>query len=122
MRRTEEEEATDKMAAGLVLYPLCWALKAWLVKRVAGVEALVVFLLLLAPAGLIALAWRARLERVVRQARALGRFVGDRRLPARLIAGRRALVSEAVGLGRPAPGGRAGPSAGGGGRPPVLGC
>src|SRR5439155_4547215 len=33
MRRTEEEEATDKMAAGLVLYPLCWALEAWLVRR-----------------------------------------------------------------------------------------
>ena len=98
MRRTEEEEATDKMAAGLVLYPLCWALEAWLVKRVAGVEALVVFLLLLAPAGLIALAWRARLERVVRQARAFGRFVVDRRLHADLIAERRALVSEAMAL------------------------
>ena len=100
MRRTEEEEATDKMAAGLVLYPLCWALEAWLVKRVAGVEALVVFLLLLAPAGLIALAWRARLERVVRQARAFGRFVVDRRLHADLIAERRALVSEAMALAR----------------------
>ena len=100
MRRTEEEEATDKMAAGLVLYPLCWALEAWLVRRVAGVEALVVFLLLLAPAGLIALAWRARLERVVRQARAFGRFVVDRRLHADLIVERRALVSEAVALAR----------------------
>src|SRR5437773_642629 len=100
MRRTEEEEATDKLAAGLVLYPLCWALEAWLVRRVAGVEALVVFLLLLAPAGLIALAWRARLERVVRQARAFGRFVVDRRLHADLIAERRALVSEAVALAR----------------------
>src|SRR5437870_5313723 len=100
MRRTEEEEATDKMAGGLVLYPLCWALEAWLVRRVAGVEALVVFLLLLAPAGLIALAWRARLERVVRQVRAFGRFVVDRRLHADLIAERRALVSEAMALAR----------------------
>jgi len=98
MRRTEEEEATDKMAAGLVLYPLCWALEAWLVRRFAGVEALVVFLLLLAPSGLIALAWRARLERVVRQARAFGRFVVDRRLHADLIAERRTLVSEAMAL------------------------
>src|SRR2546427_2265414 len=31
--RTAEEEATDKMAAGLVLYPMCWALEAWLVWR-----------------------------------------------------------------------------------------
>ncbi len=59
-----------------------------------------VFLLLLAPAGLIALAWRARLERVVRQARAFGRFVVDRRLHADLIAERRALVSEAMALAR----------------------
>jgi hypothetical protein len=86
------------MAAGLVLYPLCWALEAWLVRRVAGVAALVVFLLLLAPSALVALAWRAWLERVVRQARAFGRFVIDRRLHADLIAERRVLVSEAMAL------------------------
>jgi hypothetical protein len=98
MRRTEEEEATDKMAAGLVLYPLCWALEAWLVKRVAGPWVLVAFLLLLVPSALIALAWRERLARVARQARAFGRFVLDRRLHADLIAERRALVSEAMTL------------------------
>src|SRR5436190_174201 len=98
MRRTEEEEATDKMAAGLVLYPLCWALEAWLVKRVAGLWVLVAFLLLLVPSALIALAWRERLARVARQARAFGRFVLDRRLHADLIAERRALVSEAMTL------------------------
>jgi len=98
MRRTEEEEATDKMAAGLVLYPLCWAAEAWLVERVAGGAGLTVFLLLLAPSGLIALAWRERLERVVRQTRAFARFVVDRRLHADLLAERRALVAEAVAL------------------------
>src|SRR5437667_2120955 len=98
MRRTEEEEATDKMAAGLVLYPLCWALEAWLVKRVAGLWVLVAFLLLLVPSALIALAWRERLARVARQARAFGRFVLDRRLHADLIAERRALVNEAMTL------------------------
>jgi 1-acyl-sn-glycerol-3-phosphate acyltransferase len=98
MRRTEEEEATDKMAAGLVLYPLCWALEAWLVTRVAGTRVLVAFLLLLVPSALIALAWRERLARVARQARAFGRFVLDRRLHADLIAERRALVSEAMTL------------------------
>ena len=98
MRRTEEEEATDKMAAGLVLYPLGWALEAWLVKRVAGTRVLVAFLLLLVPSALIALAWRERLARVARQARAFGRFVLDRRLHDDLIAERRALVSEAMAL------------------------
>jgi glycerol-3-phosphate O-acyltransferase / dihydroxyacetone phosphate acyltransferase len=98
MRRTEEEEATDKMAAGLVLYPLCWAAEAWLVERVARGAGLAVFLLLLVPSGLIALAWRERLERVVRQARAFARFVVDRRLHADLLAERRALVAEAIAL------------------------
>jgi 1-acyl-sn-glycerol-3-phosphate acyltransferase len=98
MRRTEEEEATDKMAAGLVLYPLCWAAEAWIVERWAGLSALVVFLLALAPSGLIALAWRARLGRVVRQARAFGRFLVDRRLHVELIAERRALLDEATDL------------------------
>ncbi len=94
----EEEQATDKMAAGLVLYPVCWALEAWLVKRGAGVEAMLVFLLLLAPSGLVALAWRARLARVARQARAFAAFVVDRRLHGDLIAERRALVLEATAL------------------------
>ena len=98
MRRTEEEEATDKMAAGLVLYPLCWAAEAWLVKRWAGITALVVFLVLLIPSALVALAWRDRLARVERQAGAFVRFVLDRRLHADLIAERRALVDEAVAL------------------------
>ncbi len=98
MHRTEEEEATDKIAAGLVLYPLCWALEAWLVDRVAGGRALATFLLLLAPTGLVALAWRERLERAARQARAFARFVVDRRLHVELIAERRALVDEAVAL------------------------
>jgi glycerol-3-phosphate O-acyltransferase / dihydroxyacetone phosphate acyltransferase len=98
MRSTEEEEATDKMAAGLVLYPLCWAAEAWLVERAAGGLGLAVFLLLLLPSGLVALAWRERLARVVRQARAFARFVVDRRLHADLLAERRALVGEATAL------------------------
>jgi 1-acyl-sn-glycerol-3-phosphate acyltransferase len=98
LHRSEEEEATDKMASGLVLYPLCWALEAWLVKHLASVEAMVVFLVLLVPSGLVALAWRERLGRVVRQARAFAGFVVDRRLHADLIAERRALVMEAIAL------------------------
>jgi glycerol-3-phosphate O-acyltransferase/dihydroxyacetone phosphate acyltransferase len=98
MRRTEEEEATDKMAAGLVLYPLCWAAEAWLVKRWAGTTALVLFLALLIPSALVALAWRDRLDRVERQAGAFVRFGLDRRLHADLITERRALVEEAVAL------------------------
>jgi len=98
MRRTEEEEATDKMAAGLVLYPLCWAAEAWMLARWAGAGMLALFLVLLAPSGLTALAWRERLGRVIRQARAFARFLIDRRLHTDLIAERRALVDEATAL------------------------
>ena len=98
IRRSEEEEATDKMAAGLVLYPLCWAVEAWLVERRLGTTAVVLFGLLLLPSALIALAWRERLGRVVRQARAFAHFVADRRLHADLIAERRALLEEATAL------------------------
>jgi 1-acyl-sn-glycerol-3-phosphate acyltransferase len=98
MRRTDEEEATDKMAAGLVLYPLCWAAEAWIIERWLGPVALVLLVVLLVPSALIALAWRERLARVVRQAGAFGRFVVDRRLHTDLIAERRALVDEAKAL------------------------
>lgn len=98
LHRSEEEEATDKMAVGLVLYPLCWVLEAWLVRRLDGAGLTIVFLLLLAPSGLVALAWRERLARVARQVRAFGAFVADRRLHADLVAERRALVREASAL------------------------
>jgi hypothetical protein len=96
---TAEEEATDKMAAGLVLYPLCWVLEGWLVWRWGGARALAAFALLLVPSGLVALAWRERLARVGRQARAFARFIVDRRAARGLLAERRALVEEAEALG-----------------------
>lgn len=96
---TAEEEATDKMAAGLVLYPLCWLVEGWLAWRWGGGPALAVFALLLVPSGLVALAWRERLARVRRQARAFGRVLVDRRAAHGLLAERRALVEEAEALG-----------------------
>jgi len=92
--RTAEEEATDKMAAGFVIYPLLWCVQSWLVLRLAGLGALLLFVLLLAPSGLLALAWRERLGQVRRQARALLSFLGDRSLHRRLLDERRALATE----------------------------
>lgn len=96
---TAEEEATNKMAAGLVLYPVSWLVEGWLVWRWAGGRALAVFAVLLLPCGLVALAWRERLSRVRRQARAFGRFLVDRQREHGLLAERRALVEEAEALG-----------------------
>ena len=97
--RTAEEEATDKMAAGLVLYPMCWALEAWLVWRLAGLALFLTFLLAVIPSGVLALAWRERLGDVGRQARAFVWFLTDRDLHRRLLQERRALVDEARAVG-----------------------
>ena len=91
---TDEEEATDKIAAGLVLYPLAWLGEAWAVHRLGGGVALAVFLVALFPAGFFALAWHERLERVGREARAFARFLGDRGASSRLRARRLGLVTE----------------------------
>lgn len=91
---TAEEEATDKIVAGVVIYPVFWALEGWLLWRLAGIAPLVVFLVLLAPSALLAMAWRERLERVGRQARAFGRFLVERDLQAKLLHERRALINE----------------------------
>lgn len=67
---TAEEDATDKIAAGLLFYPLFWTLEAWALARFAPRPLLWAFLALLAPAGFFALAWRDRLARIAREARA----------------------------------------------------
>ena len=92
--RTAEEEATDKMAVGLVIYPLLWVIEVWLVRSLAGRGALLLFVVLIVPSGLSALIWRERLGRFVRQARAFVWFVTDRGLHRGLLDERRALVAE----------------------------
>jgi glycerol-3-phosphate O-acyltransferase / dihydroxyacetone phosphate acyltransferase len=91
---TDEEEATDKIAAGLVLYPISWILEAWLAYRLGGGVALAVFLAALLPLGFVALAWQERLERVVPEARAFARFLADPGSSRRLRELRRRLVTE----------------------------
>ncbi|MGH7306304.1 MAG: 1-acyl-sn-glycerol-3-phosphate acyltransferase [Candidatus Rokuibacteriota bacterium] len=94
LEHTAEEEATDKMAVGLVFYPLLWAVEGWLVWLLAGRGALLLFVLLIVPSGFLALVWRERLSRFVRQARAFLWFLTDRGLHRRLLDERRALVGE----------------------------
>ena len=93
-RPDADTEATYKLAGGIVIYPLAWALEAWLVRRWAGTRWLVVFLLALLPCGFFALAWQARLQNVAREARGLLHFLARRGLHERLVERRHALADE----------------------------
>ncbi len=113
MRPTLDVEATDKIALGLVLYPLCWLAEGWLAWRLGGAAALAAFAALLLPAGFFAVAWRERLADVGREARALVRFLRDRDVHRRLRERRRALADELAALAGLVPESvRVGPDAG----------
>jgi 1-acyl-sn-glycerol-3-phosphate acyltransferase len=80
--RTAEEEATDKLAAGLVLYPVAWALEVAAAGWLGGAGAAALVLAALVPTGLAALAWWERLaaaRRVVRARLATRAAAGQRR-------------------------------------------
>jgi hypothetical protein len=91
---TAEEEATDKMAAGLVLYPLFWCLEGWLLWHYGGAVALAIFIALLVPAGFVALSWRSRIARVGREVRGLARALREPGVLARLRGERDQLLQE----------------------------
>jgi glycerol-3-phosphate O-acyltransferase/dihydroxyacetone phosphate acyltransferase len=116
---TDEEEATDKIAAGLVLFPLAWLAEGYAVLVVGGRVGLALFLAALLPAGFFALAWRERLDHVKQEARAFVRFLRDRDLPRRLRQRRQTLATELSALVRLAP--EAGPSSAAAQRRPEMG-
>jgi 1-acyl-sn-glycerol-3-phosphate acyltransferase len=86
--------ATYKVAVGLALFPLCWALEGFAAWRLGGGPLLVVFLIALLPTGFFALSWTERLHRVRREARGLLTVLVDRDLRAHLLARRRAIMAE----------------------------
>src|SRR5262249_48962120 len=49
LRPEDDMIATDNLAVGALIYPLCWAMEAWIVERFGGAVALGCFLLLLVP-------------------------------------------------------------------------
>jgi glycerol-3-phosphate O-acyltransferase/dihydroxyacetone phosphate acyltransferase len=100
LRPEPDAEATYKIVAAAVLYPLCWMGEGWLAWRLAGGWGVAIFLLSLAPTGFFALTWRDRLARFGREARAFFRFLADRDLHARLRARRAALLDELAALSR----------------------
>jgi len=102
LKATDEEEATDKIAIGLLLYPLFWILETWAALHWGGpwaTVAAVALLVMLFPSAFFALAWRDRLVRLRQEARAFVRCLRDRELPARLLEKRRSLAAEIGALG-----------------------
>ncbi|MGH7314893.1 MAG: hypothetical protein ACREJS_01405, partial [Candidatus Rokuibacteriota bacterium] len=94
LRPQPDVEATYKLVAGLVLYPLAWIGEGWLLWRAGGGWALALFVLLLGPGGFFALAWGERLRRLSRETRALLRLLLDRDLARHLAGRRRAILDE----------------------------
>jgi len=98
-----DEEATYKIMAAVVLYPLSWLAEGWLAWRFAGGPFMALFVALLVPTGFFAVAWRDRIERIGRDARGFFRLLLDRDLRRRLAARRRSLVDELGALMRLVP-------------------
>ncbi len=94
LKATDEEEATDKIAIGLLLFPLFWTLEIWAAWRWGGRRAAIAGLALLFPAAFLTLGWHERLGRLRRDLRAFAGCLRDRELPARLLERRRSLAAE----------------------------
>ena len=97
--RPDEEEATYKIIAGLLFYPVCWAVEAWAAWALGGGWALAGLLVTLLPTAFFALGWQERSRKVARETRAFLRLLVDRDLRRRLVARQRALVEEITALG-----------------------
>ncbi len=103
LRPELDEEATYKMAAATVLYPLCWVGEGWLVATRGGPWWLAAFVLALLPAGFFALSWRERVERLRRETRGFLAFLLRPDLGQRLAARRRVILDAMTVLGRSLP-------------------
>ncbi len=94
LRPEPDVEATYKLVAGLVMYPLAWIAEGWVLWRWGGGWPLALFTVLLVPGGFFALAWSERLRRLYRESRALLRLLVDRDLGRHLGGRRRAILDE----------------------------
>ena len=94
LRPEPDVEATYKLVAGVVMYPLAWIAEGWLLWRWGGGWPLALFVVLLLPGGFFALAWSERLRRLYRESRALLRLLVDRDLGRHLGGRRRAILDE----------------------------
>jgi 1-acyl-sn-glycerol-3-phosphate acyltransferase len=102
-RPEPDTEATYKLGAAVLLYPLCWIGEGWLVWRLAGVWPLAVFGAALIPTAFFALAWQERVDRFRRHARGFVDFLVAPDLHRRLLTRRKALIEELSALARLVP-------------------
>ena len=94
LRPEPDVEATYKLVAGIVIYPLAWIALGSVLWRGGGGWPLALFVVLLIPGGFFALAWSERLRRLYRESRALLRLLVDRDLGRHLGGRRRAILEE----------------------------
>jgi len=94
LRPEADVEATYKLIAGVVLYPVAWIAEGWVVWRTGGAGWLGLFVVLLGPGGFFALGWAERLRRLYRESRALLRLLVDRDLARHLAERRRGILAE----------------------------
>jgi hypothetical protein len=94
LRPEPDVEATYKLAAGVVMFPLAWIAEGYVLWRGGGGWPLALFVVLLIPGGFFALAWSERLRRLYREGRALLRLLVDRDLGRHLGGRRRAILDE----------------------------
>ena len=102
-RPAADVEATYKLIAGLVLYPLSWAVEGWLVWRLGGPWLTALIVASLAPTGFFALTWWERIGRVRREARSFVQFLAHGDLRRHLATRRRDLMTELIALARLVP-------------------
>lgn len=94
LRPEPDVEATYKLVAGVVMYPLTWIAEGWLLWHWGGGWPLALFVMLLIPGGFFALGWSERLRRLYRESRALLRLLVDRDLGRHLGGRRRVILDE----------------------------
>jgi 1-acyl-sn-glycerol-3-phosphate acyltransferase len=103
LRPEPDVEATSKLAAGVLLYPLCWSGEGWAAWQLGGPWGLAALLVALAPTAFFALTWSERLRRMAREARGFLAFLLDRDLHGHLRERRRAIMEEFQALVREVP-------------------
>jgi hypothetical protein len=94
VRPDPDLEATVKIVAGLILYPVCWLLEGIVAWYVGGPWLAAGFVVWLIPGGIWLLAWHGRWAHLVRQARGSLCVWRNRRRCHALLAERRAIVGD----------------------------